>query len=256
MRRPVRTVLIGICTVAIVGAVLPGVASAHDPIILAESQTSPASGPLLPDGTISFALYGVIDAPGETRGFRVRLNDGERLSVSMLIPDLAPENALARDALPTLRIESPDGAARDLSPDIRVPFDEPFTQTRYLRLVELDEPAVAGEYAITVAGSQPARFTVSVGTTEMFGTPVEGAIDRAAGITGVQAWYATAPPEVTPPSTTADTAAATEPPGSDEPARETSDDRPSNGSSIAVVVVALMVVGVLVAITLAARRRR
>ncbi|NBN89210.1 MAG: hypothetical protein EBV24_02670 [Actinobacteria bacterium] len=41
------------------------VARAHDPIILTDEQTTPDSGPFLPDGTISFALYGAFDAAGE-----------------------------------------------------------------------------------------------------------------------------------------------------------------------------------------------
>ena len=47
------------------------VASAHDPIILTSEQTTPASGPLLVDGTISFALYGSLESSTDTRGFRV-----------------------------------------------------------------------------------------------------------------------------------------------------------------------------------------
>lgn len=35
-----------------------GPAFAHDPIIITNDQTTPEAGPLLPDGTISFALYG------------------------------------------------------------------------------------------------------------------------------------------------------------------------------------------------------
>jgi hypothetical protein len=34
-------------------------AAAHDPIILTDEQVDAAGGPRLPDGTISFALYGV-----------------------------------------------------------------------------------------------------------------------------------------------------------------------------------------------------
>jgi hypothetical protein len=40
----------------------------------------------------------------------------------------------------------------------------------------------------------PARFTLSVGTTEQFGTPVENVPNRDLGVDGVMAWYATPPP--------------------------------------------------------------
>ena len=39
------------------------VVRAHDPIILTDEQTTPDGGPFLPDGTISFALYGTFDGP-------------------------------------------------------------------------------------------------------------------------------------------------------------------------------------------------
>ena len=172
---------------------LPGVASAHDPIIIDDSQTTPELGPLLLDGTISFALYGAIDAAGDTRGFRVRMEDGDRLQVQMLVPDLAPENELVVDDLPQLTIESPDGQTWTLGADVRVPFDEPFSRTRYLRLLDFSEAAVAGDYRVTVSGAKAARFTVSVGVIERFGTAVENVVDRDAGVPAVIEWYSTTP---------------------------------------------------------------
>ena len=38
--------------------ILASPASAHDPLILLPEQKTPLNGPFLPDGTISFALYG------------------------------------------------------------------------------------------------------------------------------------------------------------------------------------------------------
>src|SRR5438045_3763566 len=69
MRRAVcRSALLAL----VVAALLPATgALAHDPIVLADSQTTPDLGPLLPDGTISFALYGLLNSPGDSRGFRV-----------------------------------------------------------------------------------------------------------------------------------------------------------------------------------------
>ncbi len=93
----------------LVAAVLFGflpasLAKAHDPIILTSDQSTPSDGPLLLDGTISFALYGSLDSAGDTRGFRVKFNAGDPLYLSILIPDLAPENALDDASLPFLNV--------------------------------------------------------------------------------------------------------------------------------------------------------
>ena len=169
-------------------------AFAHDPIILIDTQTTPDAGPLLPDGTISFALYGTLDAAGDTRGLRVQFDAGDHLDLTLLIPDLAPENELPDSLLPTLAVIAPDGTSRILTATEHVPFDESFSHTSYVRYLELAEPAQAGEYRLTVTGVVPARFTLAVGTNEVFGTPVENVPNRGDGAAGVQRWYATPPP--------------------------------------------------------------
>ena len=52
-------------------------ASAHDPVFLSEAHTSPEVGPLLPAGTISFALYGRLFSPTVTQGFQAGMKDGD-----------------------------------------------------------------------------------------------------------------------------------------------------------------------------------
>jgi hypothetical protein len=168
---------------------------AHDPIILTQEQTAPSTGPLIPDGTISFAIYGTVDGAGDTRSFRVVFAEGDRLYLSLLIPDLAPENALEDELLPYIELVDPAGSTTILRPDLRIPFAEPFSGTNYIRLRDMDSIAIAGEYSVTVIGAAPARFTVSVGFKELFGTPVEGVVDRSLGVTGVMDWYTTPPPE-------------------------------------------------------------
>ena len=86
-RAAVLGVLLGLVSVA----ASAGVADAHDPIIVTDRQVSAADGPLLPDGTISFALYGVVGGAGDTRGFRVQFAEGDRLAVSLLVPAQEPE---------------------------------------------------------------------------------------------------------------------------------------------------------------------
>lgn len=183
-------------SVLLVGVgLLASSARAHDPIILTQEQTAPSRGPLIPDGTISFAFYGTVDGADDTRSFRVVFAEGDRLYLSLLIPDLAPENALEDELLPYMELVDPTGSVTELRPDLRVPFAEPFSGTNYIRLHDLDTTAVAGEYSVTVIGAAPARFTVSVGFKELFGTPVEGVVDRSLGVTGVMDWYDTPPPE-------------------------------------------------------------
>ncbi|MFZ4718641.1 MAG: hypothetical protein ACOYMR_04415 [Ilumatobacteraceae bacterium] len=188
--RGVGAALVVMLAVLSLGA---GVASAHDPIIIADRQTTPDSGPVLPDGTISFALYGVVHGPDDTRGFQVGLAAGDRLSMSLLVPALDPEQSLAPDELPMLQVARPDGSTFDVRPTERVVFDESFSKTSYVRLAEVDEAAQPGDYRVTIVGHAPARFTVSVGSQERFGTPVQQVDDRSVGVGGVQAWYAAAP---------------------------------------------------------------
>ncbi len=204
------------CAVLFLGV---GAAFAHDPIILTDTQTTPEAGPLLPDGTISFALYGSVSGTGDTRGLRVQFAAGDSVDISLLIPDLAPENAIGDAGLPTLQLVAPDGATRLLIPTEHVRFDEPFSKTSYVRLLELHEPAQPGEYRLTITAAAPSRFTLAVGTVEQFGTPVENVPNRADGSAGVQQWYATPPSapvstvptseSLAPPSTSTETSTST-----------------------------------------------
>ena len=219
---------------------LPAVAaSAHDPIILTENQTTADQGPLLPDGTISFALYGTLLTAGETRGFRVAFNEGDPLYLSLLIPDLPPENDLAEATLPFIELTDPTNETIRLSPAERVAFAEPFTGTNYVRLLELTTPAMGGTYSVIVTGNAPARFTVAVGEKEVFGTPVENVSNRDLGINGVMSWYGNSP--VAESSTEPATATSTVQPSSPE-VTVLVDDSASNQPFI---VVALVVVFVL-----------
>jgi hypothetical protein len=225
---------------------LPAAAAlAHDPIILTENQTTPDQGPLLPDGTISFALYGTLLSAGETRGFRVTFSDGDSLYLSLLIPDLPPENGLAEAALPFVELTDPTNETIRLSPTERVAFAEPFTGTNYVRLLELTTPAMGGTYSVVITGDAPARFTVAVGEREMFGTPVENVPNRDLGITGVMSWYnnsLTADPS-TESSTEPATAAPTVQPTSPQ-VTVPADDSTTNQPFIAILVVVMLALGI------------
>jgi len=164
-------------------------ASAHDPIILTAEQTTPASGPLLVDGTISFALYGSLESSTDTRGFRVQFQEDDPLYLSILIPDLAPENELGNDLLPTLEVLDPMGEVSTYEPTERVTFAEPYSGTNYVGLLVYEGVALGGVYEITIKGKAASRFTVSVGKIEQFGTAVEDIDNRDLGVAGVMDWY-------------------------------------------------------------------
>jgi hypothetical protein len=205
------------------------VASAHDPIILTSEQTTPASGPLLVDGTISFALYGSLESSTDTRGFRVQFQEDDPLYLSILIPDLAPENELGNDLLPTLEVLDPTGAVSTFEPTERVTFAEPYTGTNYVQLLEYEGVALGGIYEITIKGKAASRFTVSVGKIEQFGTAVEDIDNRDLGVAGVMDWYASEDVMDTDVVTPAETSTA-----------------PASDNSTAVLLVVLVAMGVAV----------
>jgi len=228
--------------VAVLFGFLPAsLAKAHDPIILTSDQRTPSDGPLLLDGTISFALYGALDSAGDTRGFRVKFNAGDPLYLSILIPDLAPENTLDDASLPFLNVEDPSGAILNFATTEKVSFAEPYTSTNYVRLTEFTSTALSGTYLITVSGDSPARFTISVGKKEMFGTPVENITNRELGVAGVMAWYAG---ESLTVASTVPIALPENVPTS-EPDSETSSGESSSNNQLILIIAAIAVIVVL-----------
>ena len=154
------------------------VSHAHDPLFLLPDQETPSQGPLLPDGTISFALYGEFLNEGETRGFQANFEDGDLLQLELLIPALDPEQSLQQDQLPFIRLTTPDGSEQTLYPSIRTRFDEPFTNTSYFTLIRERGTAQGGVYDVMIVSRAPARFTTAIGIKEQFGTPVQRAGER------------------------------------------------------------------------------
>lgn len=254
-----------------------GTAHAHDPVILEPEQSTPEAGPLLVDGTVSFALYGTVYNQGDTRGFRVRYAAGQTFNLSALVPNLEPEQAMPVEKYPTITIVTPSGERIELEPGEVSTFDEPFTKTSYRRYLEWSTTTVAGDYGVIVTGVAPARFTVSTGVKEQFGTAVENIANRDLGVAGVMEWYATPPPaEEVAPDTTA--AATTAPPdttaitidlaptaGDTTPestalppettvATTTDEDDGGQAPLVAIVVVLLVAIGSAVAVWINRRR--
>ncbi len=194
----IRRMLAGAVAVLLTFVMLAGTAAAHDPIFIADDQVSPDVGPYMPDGTISWALYGQVLSEGDTRGFEFDLREGDELFFSLLIPNLEPELGLADADLPVLMVEGPDGEVRTFEADRRDVFDEPFSRTSYVNLLEVREPAAAGgRYRMTVVGAAPSRFSVAVGESEIFFTDTERSGDRPSSFLEIteplQVWYSTPP---------------------------------------------------------------
>jgi len=137
-------------------------AQAHQPVELTASDRTPARGPLLVDGTVSFAVYANV-SQGQTRGFRVGMRRGERLEVQLLIPDRAPANRLAASSLPVVTITGPDGKRTTLPITERTEFFEPYSSTRYLYLARYSGTSVKGTYKVIVSGRSATQVPVVVG---------------------------------------------------------------------------------------------
>ena len=146
--------------------------SAHDPVFLTDDHFAPEIGPFLPDGTISFAMYGRLAEPTSTQGFQARMQQGQSLNLSLLVPAVPPEIGCEIGSLPEVKVTRPDQTSFVLSAQFRETFHEPFTNTTYLRLADHLEEAQQGEYSLLISGRAAGRYVVSIGTLERFGTDI------------------------------------------------------------------------------------
>ena len=150
-------------------------ASAHQPVILLDTDTTPSAGPLLVDGTISFAIRANFTKSGQKRAFRAALKEGDQLAVQYLIVDKKPESTLKNTLLPQLVITSPTGKKITIAITERTKFFEPFGRTNYLYLARYNAPAEAGIYQFVATSRAKAAITIAVGEKEIQGEVVGGA---------------------------------------------------------------------------------
>ena len=155
-------------------------ASAHQPVNLGKSDTTAAKGPLLVDGTISFAVRASFTKAREVRAFRAQLKAGDSLEVQYLIIDKAPENKLKVNQLPTLVITSPSGARQVMKLDERTEFLETYSQTLYFYLGRINKPAESGIYNFTITSKVRSAITLGVGYREVPGDVIRGALPTPA----------------------------------------------------------------------------
>jgi hypothetical protein len=160
---------------AIFSVALPTSAQAHQPVALLNSDTTPAKGPLLLDGTVSFAVRATFTKSGESRGFRAQLKAGESLAIQYLILDRSPENKLKATQLPILTITSPSGAKQVMKLNERTKFFEPYSQTKYLYLGRFTKAAEPGIYSFALTSKAKSAVTIAVGDREVPGEVIRGA---------------------------------------------------------------------------------
>jgi cytochrome b involved in lipid metabolism len=172
---------------------------------LLNSDTTASKGPLLVDGTVSFAVRASFNKAGERKGFRADLKAGDQLSVQYLIVDKKPENGLKTAQLPQVVITAPNGTRVTMRINERTKFYEPYGKTNYLYLARYRATAQAGTYSFLITSRAKSAITVAVGDREVPGEVLRGAAQAVA-----PSPTATPAPSATPsPSATVKPAAYT-----------------------------------------------
>jgi len=209
-------------TVLVASLAFPFAASAHQPVVLLTTDTSPAKGPLLVDGTVSFAVRASFTKANEVRAFRAQLAAGDSLAIQYLIVDKKPENKLKNSQLPVVTITSPSGKKMTLKINERAPFFEPYSRTNYFYLSRYSAEAEAGIYAISIKSKAKSAVTVAIGEKE-----IQGEVSRGAMVIPVPT--KTASPTPTP--TASASASASPTPTSSKTASLTMKDVAANNTS-------------------------
>ena len=171
-------------------------ASAHQPVFLLPTDTTPNAGPLLVDGTVSFAIRASFTKSGQKQAFRAALKEGDVLEVQYLIIDKKPENALKNTLLPQLVITSPSGKKFTMKFTERTKFLEEYSRTMYLYLGRYNAPAEAGIYQFVATSRARAAITIGVGYQE-----IPGEVLRGPAPTAVASTAPIMPPTPTPSPT-------------------------------------------------------
>jgi cytochrome b involved in lipid metabolism len=143
-----------------------GVAQAHQPLTLLDSDTSASSGPLIVDGTLSFAVRAAFTKAGQKKAFRAQFKQGDELTVEYLIVDKKPENALRKSGLPTLVITSPTGTKVSMKFTERTKYYEPYGRVNYLYLGRINSGAQSGIYSFEITSKSRAAITIGIGKKE------------------------------------------------------------------------------------------
>jgi hypothetical protein len=170
-RFPMKKLLALVTTLVFLGS---GFAAAHQPVILLNSDTTAAKGPLLVDGTVSFAVRAAFTKAGQKKAFRAQFQAGDALEVQYLIVDKKPENSLKNSQLPAVLITGPGGFRITMKINERTNFYEPYSGTNYFYLARNSEVAKAGIYNFVITARAKSEITLGVGLREVKGEVVRG----------------------------------------------------------------------------------
>ena len=172
MRKFITGVLASLVIVSTIGS---GVANAHQPLNLLDTDTSASKGPLIVDGTLSFAVTAAFTKAGQKKAFRAQFKKGDALTVQYLIIDKKPENALRKKSLPTLVITSPSGSKVTMKFTERTKFFEQYARVNYFYLGRYNSEAEGGIYSFEITSKSRAAITIGVGEVEgVIGEVVRG----------------------------------------------------------------------------------
>jgi hypothetical protein len=156
-------------------SILPaGSANAHQPVFLLPTDTTPNAGPLLVDGTVSFAIRASFTKSGQKQAFRAAFKEGDSLEVQYLIVDKKPENTMRSTLLPQLVVTSPTGKKLTMKFTERTKYFEKYSRTTYLYLDRYSAPAEAGIYQFVATSRARAAITIAVGDKEIPGEVLRG----------------------------------------------------------------------------------
>lgn len=151
-------------------------AFAHQPVVLLSTDTTADKGPLLVDGTVSFAIRASFTKAGQRKAFRAQLKEGEMLSIQYLIVDKKPENMLRVNVLPTFMITRPNGSTLTVKLNERTKFYEPFSKVNYFYLGRYNEVAQTGIYKFVIESKAKTGITIGIGDKEIFGEVIRGEV--------------------------------------------------------------------------------
>ena len=189
-------------------SILPaGSATAHQPVFLLPTDTTPNAGPLLVDGTVSFAIRASFTKSGQKQAFRAALKEGDSLEIQYLIVDKKPENTLKSTMLPQLVVTSPSGKKLTMKLNERTKFYEPYGRTNYLYLARYSAPAETGIYQFVATSRARAAITIAVGDREVSGEVLRGPAPTPAAAQPTPAAVAPAATPTPSPTPTAEVTA-------------------------------------------------
>lgn len=149
--------------------IFPTSAQAHQPVYLLDSDTTALTGPLLLDGTISFAVKASFTKNNQKRGFRFALKQGDKVNLQYLIIDKKPESKLKNNQLPIISLTTPLGTRTLIKINERTKFYEPFGKTNYFYLSRYTAPAESGVYKVEITSKGKADITIAIGEKEIAG---------------------------------------------------------------------------------------